>query len=361
ELVNMSNDNIPEIFDVIKGEKSIFIIMDYIEGGFLRDIIRENGSISIDSSVKYGIHICDVITTLLNKNIGISGNIKDNIIVNNKNQLYFIGITFANNNDDLIENIGKALFFISEGKEIDDNIVFLNNSNKRFTKLIEEMLEGKYNEISEVKKALEKINKRKNKVILITSIAIILLIIGAASYYYNVSKSKDNNIQSQDIQATNNESTDESINETSNNDKTEDGSEKNKSTSKTKEDKDQVKTKDTSSDVFDGKLKINVNSYKIIDKSVMVDFTVENNYSKDIKLWSSGIYLVNENNKKFELDEGKRLEDNIGEIEIAKGNKNTYKVYFRNYEESNELTFVVSQIWCLGSESMSKVVKIKIK
>ena len=93
----------------------------------------------------------------------------------------------------------------------------------------------------------------------------------------------------------------------------------------------------------------------------MVDFTVENNYSKDIKLWSSGIYLVNENNKKFELDEGKRLEDNIGEIEIAKGNKNTYKVYFRNYEESNELTFVVSQIWCLGSESMSKVVKIKIK
>ena len=50
-LASTSHPNIVEVYDVCVGEKSNYIVMEYVEGRTLKQLIAHRGSITIDESV----------------------------------------------------------------------------------------------------------------------------------------------------------------------------------------------------------------------------------------------------------------------------------------------------------------------
>lgn len=60
-LKKLNHPHLPSIIDVIDGDGSFLIVMDYIEGVALDKKIKEKGSISQDDVIEWGKQLCDVL------------------------------------------------------------------------------------------------------------------------------------------------------------------------------------------------------------------------------------------------------------------------------------------------------------
>ena len=63
-LTKLHHEHLPSIVDVIVTDEKILIVMDYIEGRTLKDIIDENGAIDYKEVVDWSIQLCEVLSYL---------------------------------------------------------------------------------------------------------------------------------------------------------------------------------------------------------------------------------------------------------------------------------------------------------
>ena len=61
-LASTSHPNIVEVYDVCVGEKSNYIVMEYVEGRTLKQLIAHRGSITIDESVNIMKQLVSAVT-----------------------------------------------------------------------------------------------------------------------------------------------------------------------------------------------------------------------------------------------------------------------------------------------------------
>ena len=67
-LKELKHPYLPSIADIIENDDTIIIVMDYIEGRPLSDILLEEGTIEEDKVVDYSIQLCDVLDYLHSQN-----------------------------------------------------------------------------------------------------------------------------------------------------------------------------------------------------------------------------------------------------------------------------------------------------
>ena len=67
-LKELKHPYLPSIADIIENEDTIIIVMDYVEGRALSDILSEKGTIDEASVVEYAIQLCDVLDYLHSQN-----------------------------------------------------------------------------------------------------------------------------------------------------------------------------------------------------------------------------------------------------------------------------------------------------
>lgn len=60
-LKKLDHPHLPQIIDIIDGDGSFVIIMDYIEGNSLDHILKKNGAQSQESVIEWGKQLCDVL------------------------------------------------------------------------------------------------------------------------------------------------------------------------------------------------------------------------------------------------------------------------------------------------------------
>ncbi len=60
-LKKLNHPHLPSIIDVIDQDDSFLIVMDYIEGKSLKDVLKNSGSQPEEDVVKWGIQLCDVL------------------------------------------------------------------------------------------------------------------------------------------------------------------------------------------------------------------------------------------------------------------------------------------------------------
>ena len=67
-LKELKHSYLPSIADIIENDDTIIIVMDYVEGRPLSDILLEEGTIEEDKVVDYAIQLCDVLDYLHSQN-----------------------------------------------------------------------------------------------------------------------------------------------------------------------------------------------------------------------------------------------------------------------------------------------------
>ena len=63
-LKTLKNKYLPAIADIIEDEDTLIIVMDYIEGRTLSDILEEQKTIAQDKAVHYAVQLCEVLSYL---------------------------------------------------------------------------------------------------------------------------------------------------------------------------------------------------------------------------------------------------------------------------------------------------------
>ena len=63
-LKTLSHDNIVRITDVVETEESLYIVMDYIEGLNLLEVLEQNGPLSKERVIPWAIQLCDAMNYL---------------------------------------------------------------------------------------------------------------------------------------------------------------------------------------------------------------------------------------------------------------------------------------------------------
>ena len=63
-LKKLNHPNLPSIIDVIDGDGSFLIVMDYIEGHHLESVIREYGAQDQGDVIEWAKQLCDVLSYL---------------------------------------------------------------------------------------------------------------------------------------------------------------------------------------------------------------------------------------------------------------------------------------------------------
>ena len=63
-LKKLHHPNLPSISDIIDQDNNFLIVMDYIDGVTLQDILKENGAQSQENVVNWALQLCDVLDYL---------------------------------------------------------------------------------------------------------------------------------------------------------------------------------------------------------------------------------------------------------------------------------------------------------
>lgn len=91
-LKSLSHPSIPRIIKMTKDDHSLLIVMDYIEGYSLRDLIAKTTYIDEKSIVRWGLALCDTLKYLHNRNPKvIYRDLKPhNVMLSNENHLFLM-------------------------------------------------------------------------------------------------------------------------------------------------------------------------------------------------------------------------------------------------------------------------------
>lgn len=91
KLIGLKNENLPEIYDVCSGEKTVTVLEEYIDGINL-SAKAENECLTKGDIIKYSIDICSALSVLHSMNI-VHRDVKpENIIINDKGKAVLIDL-----------------------------------------------------------------------------------------------------------------------------------------------------------------------------------------------------------------------------------------------------------------------------
>lgn len=90
----LPHPNIAQVIDVDKAEGKLFIVMEYVEGGSLKDRMNK-GSISIEEGLDYAIQTCQAISFAHKKNIVHHDLKPENILITKDNQVKVVDFGIA--------------------------------------------------------------------------------------------------------------------------------------------------------------------------------------------------------------------------------------------------------------------------
>ena len=81
-MLSLNHPNIVKIFDFFDENDEVYIVMEYVEGKTLKELVQASGKMSVNNAIKYVQQICDALSYAHAQNI-IHRDIKpQNIIVN---------------------------------------------------------------------------------------------------------------------------------------------------------------------------------------------------------------------------------------------------------------------------------------
>ena len=82
----LNHPNVCVIHDIQEYDQQQFIIMEYVDGKTLRQLVADNGQLTIDNSIEYGIQIGEALQEAHNKGIVHRDVKSDNIMITAANQ-----------------------------------------------------------------------------------------------------------------------------------------------------------------------------------------------------------------------------------------------------------------------------------
>ena len=118
-VAKLSHQNIVNIYDFGEQEEQTYLIMEYVEGQTLKEIIREHGALPVEQVLDYGIQICQGLIQAHNQHI-VHKDIKPHNIMIDKHGIVKVtdfGIAQAANNLTITRNkgiMGSAHYFSPE-------------------------------------------------------------------------------------------------------------------------------------------------------------------------------------------------------------------------------------------------------
>ncbi len=94
-LAGMKHSNLPRVFDYFEEEKRHYLVMEYIHGMTLEDVLENNEVISPEKVLDWGIQLCEVLEYLHSQGIVYRDIKPGNIMVNEENKLFIVDFGIA--------------------------------------------------------------------------------------------------------------------------------------------------------------------------------------------------------------------------------------------------------------------------
>ncbi|HHT92143.1 MAG TPA: protein kinase [Clostridiaceae bacterium] len=241
-LLSINHEGIPRIYDVFYDNQTVYLVMDYIDGRNLNDLLKESGPLAASNAIKKCIELCNIIEYLHNeKNPVIFNDLKpSNVILGNDNRLYLVDFgtallshkkdyirempsvgTFGYSAPELLNkgvcdqrsdvySLGALLYFLVEGINPPANLnrKYCKNTPEYIINVIEKAMhpnpEARYMSVTELKQELHLIHKKyllnlvesterdkSKKTRRTVGIVLCLVVISALLFVLNVGKRKD--------------------------------------------------------------------------------------------------------------------------------------------------------------------------
>ena len=100
-LSRLRHPNIVSVLDIFEENNTVYMVMEYISGGSLKDVIRKNGKLDEPTTLRYASQLCDAVAEIHRNNV-LHLDIKPgNILINNDDKVCLIdfGISKQYNSD----------------------------------------------------------------------------------------------------------------------------------------------------------------------------------------------------------------------------------------------------------------------
>lgn len=207
----MSHRGIPEIVDVIETQEEICLVMEYIEGRTLNDVVNQEGIPSLRHIISWGIQICEILEYLHGqKPPVIFGDVKPANLILQKDRVVLVDFgstvmlksrgkrigtreyvppwkkekTWTEDVETDLYGLGKTLEFLMLGGQTDKGVSEKKTEGipKSFRKILygctAEEGEKRYREVKECRAALE---KQQNRRWVLTALFLLSVITAAAA------------------------------------------------------------------------------------------------------------------------------------------------------------------------------------
>lgn len=198
-LLSLRHIGIPRVYDIIQDNQTYYLVMDYIQGQTLEDMIYSMGHLAVSAVLRIGIQLCEIVDYIHNFKGGIIfRDLKpSNVMIDKDNQIHLIdfGISETKQNRNTQGNIysgtscyaspeqlsgekcdtrsdiyslGATLYFITEGEKPQESIEqrFKRSTPERLINIIEKAMaynkEDRYSSVEELKRDLEQFQSNPN-------------------------------------------------------------------------------------------------------------------------------------------------------------------------------------------------------
>ena len=68
-LSRLSHSNIVSVYDIFEENNTVYMVLEYISGGSLKDVIRKNGKLDEATTLRYASQLCDAVAEIHRNNV----------------------------------------------------------------------------------------------------------------------------------------------------------------------------------------------------------------------------------------------------------------------------------------------------
>lgn len=94
-LAGMKHSNLPRVFDYFEENRRHYLVMEYIKGMTIEDVLEREGVIAPEKVLDWGIQLCEVLEYLHSQGIVYRDMKPGNIMVNDENKLFIVDFGIA--------------------------------------------------------------------------------------------------------------------------------------------------------------------------------------------------------------------------------------------------------------------------